>query len=120
MAKVTGFGGLFFKTEDPAATAAWFTNKLGLPTESWGHVFRGREGVDTVLGLHKQDSDHFGSSTQPFMMNLHVDDLEGMLTTLEERGVKILKRMPPDEYGHFAHIEGPNGITIELWQAAKA
>ena len=120
MPKVTGFGGFFFKTTDPAETARWFTEVLELPTEAWGRMFPApeREGF-TVLGLHAQSSDYFGPSTRDFMLNLHVDDLEGLLARLRERGVEIIKVLEPDPHGQFAHIKGPDGMVIELWQPAK-
>jgi lactoylglutathione lyase len=124
MAKVTGFGGFFFKSADPSQTAAWMTDVLGLPTESWGRMFPWRDHDDpskesyTVLGLHHESSDYFGPSSQPFMLNFHVDDLEGLLSDLEAKGVTVIKRFDPDPNGRFAHIAGPNGITIELWQPA--
>src|SRR6185437_5921987 len=105
MAKVTGIGGFFFKTDDPTKTAAWMTDVLGLPTKSFGHVFRWRDREDpekkgsTVMGLHKTTSDYYSPSTLPFMLNFRVDDLDGMLKMLEERGVKVIKRMDPEPNG---------------------
>ncbi|MFT3769164.1 MAG: VOC family protein [Minicystis sp.] len=122
MAKVTGIGGFFFKTEKDA-TAKWLTEVLGLPTEAWGRVFPwldregGKKGY-TVLGLHGKDSDYFGPSPRDFMLNLRVDDLDGMLADLEARGVTVIKRFDPEPNGRFAHVAGPDGITIELWQPA--
>jgi predicted enzyme related to lactoylglutathione lyase len=124
MAKITGLGGVFFKT-DRKATAKWLTEKLDLPTEEWGRMFPWRDDANpdakgfTVLGLHAKESDYFGPSTQPFMLNFSVDDLEGMLGTLRSRGVEIIKEFPADENGRFAHVVGPDGITIELWQPAS-
>lgn len=121
MAKITGVGGFFIKT-DRKATASWFSDKLDLPTEEWGRTFKWREREDpntkgcTVLGLHSKDSDYFGSSPHPFMLNLRVDDLDGMLATLRERGVEVLKVFDPEPNGRFAHVKGPDGITIELWE----
>jgi predicted enzyme related to lactoylglutathione lyase len=121
MARITGIGGLFFKT-DTATTAKWFTDVLGVPTESWGGVFpwRDREKPEvkgyTVLGLHARDSDYFDPSPLPFMLNLRVDDLDGMLATLRERGVEVIKVLDPEPNGRFAHIAGPGGIKIELWE----
>lgn len=122
MAKVIGLGGFFFKTTDPAATAQWLTDVLGLPTERWGRMFPWRdhehpekEGT-TVLGLHAATSDYFGPSPQPFMLNLRVDDLDGMLATLRARGVTVIRVLDPEPHGRFALVAGPDGITIELWE----
>jgi lactoylglutathione lyase len=122
MGRVTGFGGVFFRSDDPAKTAEWFTETLGMKTESWGRTFRWRDREDpekkgtTVLGLHSNASDYFGPSKLPFMLNFRVDDLEGLLADLTSKGVPVLKRFDPQPNGKFAHVAGPNGITIELWE----
>jgi hypothetical protein len=33
MAKITGLGGIFFKSRDPVALAAWYAKHLGLDIE---------------------------------------------------------------------------------------
>ncbi len=39
MARVTGVGGIFFKTKgDRAALAAWYQKHLGMKLEEWGGV----------------------------------------------------------------------------------
>lgn len=123
MAKITGVGGFFFKTADPAATGKWFTERLGMPMESWGQMFpwieqgSGKEGC-TVLGLHSTTSDYFTGSTREFMLNLRVDDLDGMLADLAKKGIAPVRTFPPEANGRFAHVPGPDGITLELWQPA--
>lgn len=121
MAKVTGVGGFFFKT-DKKATAEWLTDVLGLPTEEFGAIFPWRERAEpekkgyTVLGLHARDTSYFGPSTREFMLNFRVDDLEGMLRMLAERGVEVVKRFDAEPNGRFAHVKGPDGMVIELWE----
>jgi predicted enzyme related to lactoylglutathione lyase len=119
MARVTGFGGIFFKTPDPEATARWFTEKLDAPMETWGRMFPWLDPSSpptTILGLHRHDSTYFGPSPLPFMINLRVDDLDAMLARVRERGVEVIHVFEPDPHGRFAHIAGPDGLTIELWQ----
>ena len=36
MARVTGLGGIFFKSRDPKALAAWYAKHLGLPVTDFG------------------------------------------------------------------------------------
>lgn len=36
MARVTGIGGVFFKSADHTRLAAWYRDNLGLPLEAWG------------------------------------------------------------------------------------
>ena len=33
---VTGIGGIFFKSRDPQALAAWYQAHLGIPVQAWG------------------------------------------------------------------------------------
>jgi predicted enzyme related to lactoylglutathione lyase len=124
MAKVTGLGGVFFKSDDRDATAKWFNEVLKLPTETWGRAFPWLDRETkakgyTVLGLHESKSDYFTGSSLPFMLNLRVDDLDGMLKELEGRGVKVLRRFPPEPNGKFAHVAGPGGVTLELWEPVE-
>lgn len=122
MAKITGVGGFFFKSRDKGAVAGWLKDVLGVPAQDWGAVFpwRGREDPDekgyTVLGLHASDSTYFGPSTREFMLNFRVDDLDGVLAQLESRGVEVVKRFDPEPNGRFAHVKGPEGMVIELWE----
>ena len=49
------------------------------------------------------------------MINLRVDDLDGMIAALTGKGIEILGRQD-EEYGRFAWILDCDGIKIELWQ----
>ena len=117
MAGVTGLGGIFYKVADTEATKAWYQDMLGVGGE-WGAMFPFKsddpEGY-SLLSPFKSDSDYFGPSEQPFMINLRVDDLDGVIAGLESKGVEILGRQDED-YGRFAWILDPDGIKVELWQ----
>jgi hypothetical protein len=39
MKRVTGIGGIFFKTNDPIATKDWYKKHLGFNTDEWGASF---------------------------------------------------------------------------------
>lgn len=39
-AKVTGIGGIFFKTKDPKKTAQWYKDNLGIESDAYGHTFK--------------------------------------------------------------------------------
>jgi len=120
MARITGLGGIFYKVADTDKTRAWYQDNLGVGGE-WGAMFPFKaddpEGF-SLLSPFKADSDYFGPSEQPFMINLRVDDLDGVLAMLRERGVEIVKVLEPEGYGRFAHVVGPDGITLELWEPA--
>ena len=36
MKRVTGIGGIFFKSQDPKALGAWYKKHLGIGVEEWG------------------------------------------------------------------------------------
>ena len=40
--KVTGIGGIFFKTKDPEKMKTWYEKNLGLLTNEYGSVFEFR------------------------------------------------------------------------------
>ncbi len=117
MARVTGLGGIFYKVTDTAATQAWYQENLGVGGE-WGAMFPFKkddpEGF-TLLSPFKAATDYFAPSEAPFMINLRVDDLDGMIADLAAKGVAILGRQDED-YGRFAWILDPDGIKVELFQ----
>ena len=119
MAKVTGLGGIFTKVADPVATKKWYRETLGVGGD-WGAMFAFKDDSPDGFALltpFKADSDKFAPSTQPFMINLRVDDLDAMVADLEGKGVAILDRQA-DDYGKFAWIMDPDGVKLELYQQA--
>ncbi len=121
MAKVLGFGGVFFKARDPAALGQWYRDVLGIDMGAWGAILTpdgmaAHPGAATVFSLFKTDSDYFAPSSKDFMINLAVDDLEGMLARAKQHGVEPVKLFPDEANGGFAHIVDPEGTKIELWQ----
>ena len=117
MARVTGLGGIFYKVADTVATQKWYQQTLGVGGE-WGAMFPFKKDDPdgfTLLSPFKDDSDYFAPSASPFMINLRVDDLDGMVVELEGKGIEILGRQDED-YGRFAWILDPDGVKVELWQ----
>ena len=117
MAKVTGLGGIFYKVADPAATQTWYQDNLGVGGE-WGAMFPFKEDSPdgfTLLSPFKAATDYFAPSEAPFMINLRVDDLDGLIADLAVKRISILGRQDED-YGRFAWILDPDGIKVELFQ----
>ena len=121
MAKITGLGGVFYKVADPAATAAWYKDTLGLSGEHGIMLFHRNDTPDAfgLLTAFEAATDYFAPSSLPFMINLRVDDLDGLISDLEAKGVAILGRQD-EAYGKFAWIVDPDGVKIELYQQADA
>ena len=117
MARITGIGGVFQKVADVERTRKWYAETLGMIGD-WGALFRFKdddpEGF-SQMALFKADSDYFAPSERPYMLNLRVDDLDGMVADLEAKGVEILGRQD-EPYGRFAWIMDPEGMKLELWQ----
>jgi catechol 2,3-dioxygenase-like lactoylglutathione lyase family enzyme len=126
MAKAVGIGGIFLKTRDPQALAAWYAAHLGIqPAEAGSLVFSGPESAGTTVFAHfPLDTTYFGEagrqSSQQFMVNFRVDDLDCLLAQLAAAGVRIDPRREDYSYGRFAWIWDLEGNRVELWQPVPA
>jgi predicted enzyme related to lactoylglutathione lyase len=118
--RVTGIGGLFFKSDNPQASRDWYQKHLGFNTDQWGCTFwwKDREGKDcsTQWSPFKKDTSYFQPSPKDFMFNYRVEDLETLLEVLKSEGVTIVGQMQTYEYGKFAWILDNEGNKIELWE----
>lgn len=119
MARITGVGGIFFKSPDPKNLAAWYHDILGLELSEYGGAMLSYETPGhppfVVWSPFARETDYFAPSSREFMVNFAVDDLDGMLAAIEAKGVTVLERQDYD-YGRFAWIMDPDGTKIELWQ----
>ena len=123
MAKITGIGGVFFKSRsDSKALAAWYKEHLGMPLEDFGGAVlrwpddKAGDGGLTVWHLASKDSQWFGPSDSSFMINYRVDDLDGMLAQLRAANVEVVSGPESHENGKFAWIMDPDGNKVELWE----
>jgi len=118
--RVTGVGGIFVRSKDPKALAAWYRDVLGIKLESWGGAALRYDAPNhppvLVWNAFPQASKYFAPSESGFMLNFAVDDLDAFLARLREKGVVILKQDDSDPSGRFAWILDPDGTKIELWQ----
>jgi predicted enzyme related to lactoylglutathione lyase len=126
MARVTGIGGIFFKTKtDRAVLADWYRKHLGVQLEEFGGaIFRwpddkGEDGGLTVWHVADASSKWFHPSDAAFMINYRVDDLDEMLEDLRAGGVQVVGGPESHENGTFAWIIDPDGNKVELWQPMK-
>jgi predicted enzyme related to lactoylglutathione lyase len=120
--KVTGIGGIFFKTENPEAMRSWYGEQLGLAINPYGSSFEFRNAnrPDEINYLQwspfEKETNYFDPSEKEFMINYRVQNLEGLLEQLKENGVTILDEVEEYDYGKFVHILDPEGNKIELWE----
>ena len=120
MAKVIGFGGVFFKARDSAALGDWYKKHLGLPVEPpYGANFMPAAmpaGGLTVWAPFKQETDYFAPSEKEFMFNLVVDNLDEALEQLRVAGAQVMEETMDEDYGKFGWFVDPEGNKVELWE----
>jgi predicted enzyme related to lactoylglutathione lyase len=123
MARITGIGGVFFKSKnDGAALAAWYQKHLGLSVESFGGAIlrwpddKAEDKGVTVWCVADKESKWFSPSDSPFMINYRVDNLDELIAQLRADGVEIISGPESHENGKFAWIMDPDGNKVELWE----
>ncbi len=137
MTFVSGLGGAFLFSKDPERLAAWYTDHFAMKFEGSAEfgafylVFWGldpdnpKRKLDTTFSIMRakvdfperekgpEPTDMYGD--QPFMLNLRVHDLDGLMKHLAAKGVHPLRREDED-YGAFAWIRDGDGNRVELYQ----
>lgn len=118
--RVTGIGGLFFKSKDPKASKDWYKKHLGFNTDDYGSTFwwkdENQNEASTQWSPFKADTDYFEPSKKDFMFNYRVENLEELLKVLTEENVTIVGDMQTYSYGKFAWILDNENNKIELWE----
>lgn len=119
MAKISGFGGFFFRSQDPQALASWYAEHFGIDpvpsdydTKPWEQA-----AGPTVFAPFPAESDFFGpDAAKTFMLNFRVDDLSAVVAELEAKGIAVTR--DPNTYpnGVFASLFDPEGNPIQLWE----
>jgi predicted enzyme related to lactoylglutathione lyase len=123
MAKVTGIGGVFFKSrKDSAALAAWYKKYLGMALEEWGGAIlkwpddKADDGGLTVWTVAEKETKWFSPSDSSFMINYRVDNLGELIAQLRAEGIEVVGGPESHENGKFAWIMDPEGNKVELWE----
>jgi len=124
MNRVTGIGGLFFKSEDPKKLKQWYGKHLGLNVTDWGCTFHWIDPNNALAEVpartewspFEKNTDYFSPSDKPFMFNYRVENLAALLEILKEEGVTIVGEIQEYPYGKFGWIMDPEGNKIELWE----
>ncbi|WP_107038759.1 VOC family protein [Brumimicrobium mesophilum] len=120
--RVTGVGGIFFKSSNPEEMKEWYKTNLGLDTDPWGTNFEWFQGADsskkgfTQWSPSKEDTNFFEPSKKDFMINYRVVHIEKLVVQLKANGVKILDEIESYDYGKFVHILDQEGNKIQLWE----
>jgi catechol 2,3-dioxygenase-like lactoylglutathione lyase family enzyme len=132
MKRVTGIGGIFFKSENPAQLYDWYEKHLGIQRDPHGQgasfpwrELHGADGTEprpeglTAWSIFPATTKYFGASKASFMVNYRVDNLDALLEDLKKSGIEIDPRREDYDYGRFAWITDPDGNRIELWELTK-
>ena len=120
--RVTGIGGIFFKSKDPKKMREWYKVHLGLNTNQYGTVFEWRHATDSSQkgfsqwSPFKETTKYFEPSTKEFMINYRVADLEKLVAVLKLEGVTVVDTIQSYDYGKFVHIMDEEQNKIELWE----
>lgn len=122
--RITGIGGIFFKSKDPKALMAWYRDVLGIKLEAWGGAALAYDAPQhppaVIVNAFSQKTRYMDPSTREFMIDFAVDDLDAFIDRLKAKGVSILARDDSDPSGSFAWIVDPDGTKIELWAPKPA
>ena len=123
MRRVTGIGGVFFHSKDPARTREWYRKHLGLDIQEWGGAVLPWSDADgkptggmTVWTTVPTTSDLFAPGKASFMVNYRVADLHALLEALREEGCEVLEKVEESESGKFGWVMDPDGNKVELWE----
>jgi glyoxylase I family protein len=118
--RVSGIGGLFFRSHDPKAMAEWYQRHLGIdptPTDYGQPVWQQSAGP-TVFSPFPMDTKYFGSPQQAWMVNFRVRNLDAMVAQLRGAGIAVDINSEVYPNGRFARLHDPDGNPIELWEPA--
>ncbi|MFA9388306.1 MAG: VOC family protein [Prolixibacteraceae bacterium] len=125
--KVTGIGGIFFYSDNLEKTKEWYTKNLGLEINDWGSASfdsRNLNRPDEINTLQwspfKKGDEYFSPSKKDFMINYIVQNIEGLVSKLQQNGVTILDSITTYDFGKFVHIMDAEGHKIELWEPIHA
>ena len=118
MEKVNGVGGLFFRAQNPASLAQWYSDHLGvtpIPQNYDDSPWR-QDAGPTAFAPFPETTEYFGDAGKVWMINFRVRDLDAMVAQLRVAGVSV--EVDPQSYpnGRFARLYDPEGNPIELWQ----
>lgn len=123
MKRVTGIGGVFFKSKAPVALREWYQRHLGIDVLEWGGAaFPWTDGDGkpaagvTIWSVGPDEIATFAPSAAAFMINYRVHDLLGLVKVLRDEGCEVLDKVDESEFGKFGWVIDPEGNKVELWE----
>ena len=117
MKRVTGIGGIFFKSSDPQRLRDWYRRHLGIEIEEWGGVaFQWKEPGTTVWSIFEGSTNYFAPGNASFMVNYRVADVHALVAALRAEGCQVMDKVDESEFGKFGWVVDPDGNKVELWE----
>ena len=113
---IKGIANVVFKVSDINRSCNFFEKSLGLKIayreENWAEV-----DLDQIhLGLHQTEP--AGGARNPFL-SLLVDDINGTVATLKERGVQFNGEIKDEPFGKLITVKDPDGNLFDLFEPAE-
>jgi glyoxylase I family protein len=118
--KVTGIGGVFFRTRNPKALGERYRDHLGVDVVPENYDLLGwlQQAGPTAFAPFPEDTEYFGNPSKQWMINFRVQNLDAMIAQLRAAGISVEIDPEPYPNGRFARLHDPEGNAIELWQPA--
>lgn len=118
MQNVTGIGGLFSRSKNPAAWGEWYKVHLGIDLAPAGYSDKPRSQAarPTVFAPLLNDTDSFGSPDKQWTINLRVRILMDCSISFATRTLTFLSIRGLTPNGRFARLHDPESNPIELWE----
>jgi predicted enzyme related to lactoylglutathione lyase len=120
MERVTGIGGVFFRSSDPESLGRWYAEHLGIDEvpHSYGGEVWTQDAGPTVFAPF--GAEHEGPPLGPsgWGVNFRVSDLDAMVEQLRAAGTDVEVDAETYPNGRFAQLRDPEGNEIQLWQPA--
>jgi catechol 2,3-dioxygenase-like lactoylglutathione lyase family enzyme len=110
------FKHVMLMVKDVPTSVKFYSEGLGLPvkvsTPGWAEV----DANGTTIAFHAAESNaHVGSSP---ILSFHVDDIYGVIATLESMGAKLEGQVREPSFGKVAAMRTPDGHLLSLLQPA--
>src|SRR6185436_8268661 len=109
---IRGIHGLFYSSE-PAATRAFFRDKVKLPGSDIGQGWWIFDVPEGDLGVHPADH---GAQAGEHDVSFYCDDIAGTVRDLQSRGVRFTQPVADHGYGLVTYFQAPGGIKIQLYE----
>ena len=115
---VLGFGGFFFRADDPEGLAQWYESALGIKQipADYGQEPWLTDAGPVAFAPFERTTEMFGEPRFSFMLNFRVADLDAIVEQL--RAMDVTVDVDPVTYpnGRFAELKDPEGNPIQLWE----